>query len=173
VWGGDPALPADLPPTSPRADLDHRLLLAAARRGESPEGLFERALALVTSALAPVDPGRVASGRPSTARARRALVDAAREALAADPELSLADLAAALHVSASHLSRLFRAGTGDTVARHRMRLRARAALERLAAGDHDLTHLAADLGFADHSHLCRVIRAETDHTPSSLRHALR
>ena len=32
--------------------------------------------------------------------------------------------------------------TGTTVARHRMRLRARAALERLAGGDTDLAGLA-------------------------------
>jgi AraC-like DNA-binding protein len=173
MWGGDPTLPSAPLPTPPRVDLEHRVLLAAARRGEAPDALFERALSLVAAALAPIDPGRLVSGRPSTVRARRSLVDAAREALAADPDLSLVDLAAALHVSATHLSRLFRAGTGETVARHRMRLRTRAALERLAGGDQHLTHLAADLGFADHSHLCRVIRAETGETPSSLRHALR
>ncbi len=112
------------------------------------------------------------SGRPATARARRALVDDAREALAADPDCSLADLAATLNVSATHLSRLFRAATGHTIARHRMRLRARAALDRLAGGEQQLARLAADLGFADQSHLCRVIRNETGHTPSSLRRAL-
>jgi hypothetical protein len=32
--------------------------------------------------------------------------------------------------------------------------------------------LTADLGFADQSHLCRVIRSETGHTPSALRRAL-
>lgn len=82
-------------------------------------------------------------------------------------------LAAGLDVSATHLSRLFRAGTGHTIARHRMRLRARAALERLAGGEQHLARLAAELGFADQSHLCRVIRSETGQTPSHLRRALR
>lgn len=54
-----------------------------------------------------------------------------------------------------------------------MRLRVRAALERLADGEDNLSRLAADLDFADHSHLCRVIRNETGSTPSSLRDALR
>lgn len=51
---------------------------------------------------------------------------------------------------------------GHTVARHRMRLRVRLALERLAGG----------VGFSDQSHLCRVIRRETGHTPAALRRAL-
>jgi AraC-like DNA-binding protein len=50
-----------------------------------------------------------------------------------------------------------------------MRLRARAALERLAGGEDDLARLAADVGFADQSHLCRVVRAETGQVPSVLR----
>ena len=35
----------------------------------------------------------------------------------------------------------------------------------------NLARLAADLGFADQSHLCRVVRAETGSTPSALRRA--
>jgi AraC-like DNA-binding protein len=53
-----------------------------------------------------------------------------------------------------------------------MRLRARRALERLAGGETDLARLAVDVGFADQSHLCRVIRAETGTTPAALRGAL-
>ena len=52
-----------------------------------------------------------------------------------------------------------------------MRLRVRAALERLSGGERDLARLAAELGFADQSHLCRVVRAETGGTPSALRRA--
>lgn len=32
--------------------------------------------------------------------------------------------------------------------------------------------LAAELGFADHSHLCPVVQAETCRTPAELRQAL-
>jgi AraC-like DNA-binding protein len=53
-----------------------------------------------------------------------------------------------------------------------MRLRARTALEHLSDGEQDLARLAADLGFADQSHLCRVVRRETGYTPSALRQAL-
>jgi AraC-like DNA-binding protein len=172
LWGGDPTLPDGPLPTWPAIDLEHRLLLAAGRRGADPHTLVERAIGLAARALARVDAGRVASGRPSTARARRALADGVREALAAEPERSLPDLARALAVSPHHLSRVFHRATGHTISRHRMRLRARCALERLAGGEADLARLAADLGFADQSHLCRVVRSETGRTPSALRAAL-
>jgi AraC-like DNA-binding protein len=110
--------------------------------------------------------------RPGTDEARRRAVAGVREALAADPDLSLAQLARELSISPHHLSRTFRAQTGETIARHRMRLRTRTVLERLAAGDTDLARLAAESGFADQSHLSRVIRSETGATPRALRAAL-
>jgi len=172
LWGGDPALPARPLPTSPAVDLEHRLMLAAARRGEDRHEVTERALALAAAALERHDADRVASGRPATARARRALVDEARERLLADPDQSLPELARRLAVSPHHLSRLFHALTGSTISRHRLRLRVRDALERLAGGERDLARVAAEAGFADQAHCCRAIRAELGTTPSALRAAL-
>jgi hypothetical protein len=51
VWGGDPTLPAGQLPASPQIDLEHRLLLAAGRRGADPHELVERAVELVARAL--------------------------------------------------------------------------------------------------------------------------
>jgi AraC-like DNA-binding protein len=172
LWGGEPALPSSPLPSSTAIDLQHRLLLTAARRGNDQHTLVENAILLTAATLAQHDPGRVKAARPATVRARRALADATREALLADPGRSLTHLAEALAVSPHHLSRLFRTATGHTISRHRIRLRVRAALEQLAAGNYDLASLAADLGFADQGHLSRVIRHETGHTPSALRHAL-
>jgi AraC-like DNA-binding protein len=172
LWGGDAVLPAGALRTGAAADLEHRLLLAAARRGEDRHALVEHAIALAAVALEGADAPRVAAGRPATARARRALADGAREALATDPDRALPDLARALGASPHHLSRVFRATTGRTVAAHRMALRARDALERLAGGERDLARLAADAGFADQSHLTRVLRRETGTTPAALRAAL-
>ena len=172
LCGGDAVLPAAPLPTSPDIDLEHRTLLATARRGGDPLELVERAIGLAAGALEQVAPEPVAAGRPATAHARRALADGAREALAAEPERSLPDLARALAVSPHHLSRVFRAVTGRTISRHRIRLRARTALERLAGGERDLARLAADAGFADQSHLCRVLRSETGATPAALRDLL-
>jgi AraC-like DNA-binding protein len=172
LWGGDPTLPAQPLPTAPALDVEHRLLLAAAGRGGDPHALVERAIALTASLLATADRRRVAAGRPQTAHRRRALVDSAREVLAAEPERSLPELGRELAVSPHHLSRIFRSITGQTISRQRMRLRTRAALERLAGGERDLAWLAADLGFGDQSHLCRVLRDETGHAPSALRRML-
>jgi AraC-like DNA-binding protein len=77
-----------------------------------------------------------------------------------------------MSTSPHHLSRVFADVNGHSVSRHRMRLRTRTALERLAAGEEDLARVAADAGFADQSHFSRVVREETGHTPSALRRAL-
>jgi AraC-like DNA-binding protein len=170
LWGEPvPAAPLRV---SRALDLSHRLLLADARRGEDTARIVERAILLVAAALAAVDPDPLERGRPRSAAARRALADGAREALAHDCSLPLPRLARELAVSPHHLSRVFAEVTGATISRHRMRLRARAALERLAGGERDLAGLAAELGFADQSHMCRVVRDEVGSTPVALRRSL-
>jgi AraC-like DNA-binding protein len=172
LWGGDATLPSQPLATDPALDLEHRLLLAKARRRCDPDGLVETAVDLAAHLLAGVDRRRVSAGRPTTASRRRALVAGVREVLAGQPDRSLPDLGRDLAVSPHHLSRAFREETGHTIARHRMRLRARAALERLAGGERDLARLAADTGFADQSHLGRVLRSEVGAPPAMLRLAL-
>lgn len=172
VWGGDPVLPSRPLAISSGIDLEHRLLLSAARVGTDQHELLERAMLLSARALELADPGRVAAGGVRTARSHRALADGVRELLAVNVELSLPDLARTLAVSPHHLSRTFRAMTGHTISRHRMRLRTGGVLERLADGECNLARLAADFGFADQSHLCRVVRAEVGETPRVLRAAL-
>lgn len=167
----DDRLPSGSLPVPPALDLEHRLLVHAVRERDEHE-VVERAIALAAAVASgeplPAPPAR----RAVAARAHAALARDAREALAHDPDASLSELAAQLTVSPHHLSRVFRSQTGETISRHRMRLRTRAALERLSGGDHDLGRLAADVGFADQSHLCRVVRRETGRTPAALRSAL-
>ncbi|MGI8712487.1 MAG: helix-turn-helix transcriptional regulator [Solirubrobacteraceae bacterium] len=127
---------------------------------------------LAADALEQRDPRPVASARPATQRARQALVNDVRETLVAHPERSLPELAHQVGVSPHHLSRTFHSLTGHTVSRHRMLLRAREALERIAQGDASMARVAADLGFADQSHLHRVVREQTGRSPSALRRAL-
>ena len=172
VHGGQPDLPVGAIPISPTLDLAHRILLAQARHGDDRHQLYERALRLIAAVLQSASPARVVSGGPDSERARYALAAAAREALAERPERTLTELARELTVSPHHLSRVFSAVTGHTISRHRMRLRTRAALERLAAGENNLARLAADLGFTDQSHLCRVVRSESDIPPSVVRRLL-
>ena len=172
VWGGVPGLPAGIISTSPQLDVGQRMLLSRAGRAHDEHELYERAITLVADALERVDARRVAAGRRSGARARRALADDVREALTECPDRSLPDLALSASTSPHHLSRAFREVVGHTISRHRLRLRTRAALERLGQGEENLARLAADVGFADQSHLCRVIRDETGCTPAVLRRAL-
>jgi AraC-like DNA-binding protein len=172
LWGGDPQLPSGSAPISSAIDVEHRLLLSELRRSPDRHASVERAIALTAATLEQSDKRRVASGRPATARARRALSDGARELLACDVDRSLPELARLLAVSPHHLSRAFHQITGQTIARHRMRLRVRDALERIAGGERSLARVAADAGFADQSHLCRVVGEETGMTPSALRRML-
>ena len=150
--------------TSPAVDLEHRRLLAALRRGDDGAA-EERALALVARALGVQRPG---DGRGAHQRLARD----ARELLALEPALTLQELAKRLHYSPHHVSRVFSAHTGETVARHRTRLRVRWVAERLADGERDLARLAADAGLVDASHLSRLVRREHALLPSTLRAAL-
>jgi AraC-like DNA-binding protein len=168
-WGGEPDLPAHPIPVDAGLDLAHRTLLAQARRGVEPDALAERAIALCAALLRRAGSERVDAGRRSSARAHTLLAEQAREILTFDRERSLGEIARELAVSPHHLSRVFQAQTGHGIARHRLRLRVRDALERLSEGERDLARLAADVGFADHAHMCRAIRDETGSTPAALR----
>lgn len=102
-------------------------------------------------------------------RTSPAVVDRARRVLAEDlgERLSLAELARRVHASPYHLARVFKAATGSTVHGHREGLRLRAAADRAVAG-HRLSEVAADLGFASHSHLTARFRRRFGLPPSAL-----
>jgi AraC-like DNA-binding protein len=168
-WGGDPGGLPDVVFSTPRLDLAHRQLLACLRAGASAPDVEELVGNFVAAALAQHELRRVDSGRPASAALRRRIVRDARHLLADDPSHTLAALARRLAVSPHHLSRIFSAATGVSVTTYRNRLRARAALERIADGESSLTRLAAELGFSDHAHLTRTIRNETGLTPSAHR----
>jgi AraC-like DNA-binding protein len=82
---------------------------------------------------------------------------------------SLGELAQDLDCSPFHLSRTFRHTTGMSLRRYVARLRIWMAAERLANGARDLTDLALDLGFADHSHFTNTFRKEWGVPPSRFR----
>jgi AraC-like DNA-binding protein len=164
-----PELPLEPVFTTPAEDLEHRRLLTRTDQLETEE----RVVSLAASVLSRVARARVAAGRPRTSSERRRLAGAAREVLAREPAMSLVDVARRLAVSPHHLSRVFAAETGESISRHRNRIRARLALERIADGEPSLARLAAELGFADHAHLTRVVRSEAGAPPAALRHLLR
>jgi AraC-like DNA-binding protein len=98
-------------------------------------------------------------------------VETAARLLAADPAAGdLNALAAAVGLSAPHLSRVFRAQTGRSITRFRNQQRLRRFL-LLYGGGHQATALTAALeaGFGSYAQFYRVFRAETGRGPSSLR----
>jgi AraC-like DNA-binding protein len=82
---------------------------------------------------------------------------------------SLEALAASVHCSPFHLSRIFRRTTGLALRQYIRQLRTRLAAEQLRRGHPDLTSLALDLGFCDHSHFTNTFRREWGISPSRLR----
>ena len=164
----------------PRAYARLRRLTAALRRNPPPDELLveESALAILRDVLAAACPVTAPSGdrRRSQTRSRhRRLVERAQRHLAVcyDQPMSLAELADDLHVSAFHLSRVFRRVTGTTVHRYLTQLRLRHTLGPLGGGDVDLTTLGVAAGFSDHSHFSRFFREAFRMTPSAYRRSLR
>jgi AraC-like DNA-binding protein len=87
--------------------------------------------------------------------------------------LSLSELAAELHVSPFHLTRVFRERTGRTLTAYLHDLRLRTAVERLDADPGaPLSRVAADLGYCTPSHFTDRFRAAFGVPPSQLRNLM-
>ncbi len=158
-------------PLDDATDLDHRLLVATCRQGFDALAVAERMHAILDR-LAPHVSGR-GPERPSTAVAHRRLVADARAVLADGRYASgLTEIAARINCSPHHLSRIFRAVTGETLTDYRNRMRIRAVLGGLQDGAECLRTLAARYGFADQSHLTRVARRHLGRPPITVRRML-
>ena len=159
-------------PVSSRVHLGARILHSSLRREAvdemEAEDLGVRLLDLIVGDL-----DRACSLQPP-GRHQRDRVERVRALLAAAPERRwrLAELARAVHCSPFHLARQFRALIGVSIATSLLRLRLALALERLAEGEADLAGLAADLGFANHSHMSARFRSVFGVSPSSVRDSL-
>jgi AraC family transcriptional regulator len=145
----------------PSTQLQARELISVAPGLEADE----RALLLLDAVA--TDLG--AAAPPPNRRPR--YVDDARALLAADPTArwGLDALARDVHCSPFHLARRFRACTGETLGRYRLRLLLALALDRIADGETNLARLAAELGFAHHSHFTARFRNVFGTTPSEVR----
>jgi AraC family transcriptional regulator len=135
------------------------------------EELALDALAAVIAALP-----RRRRARPSIGALVRERVEDTRLLLgdALSEQVSVTTIARRLGVSPYHLARQFRALTGTSMYRYRRELRVRAAAHTLLdQPKRDLSAVAADHGFASHSHLTSTCRQILGRTPSELRHAAR
>jgi AraC-like DNA-binding protein len=166
AWEGGTAL--DRIPTETDVDLAHRQLIAACTEGIDGSELVEATLSLADRMLQSTA-GRVTRRYRAAAERQRRLADAAREIMNIEPGTSLVSLARELGVSPRHLSRLFHEHIGMTLTDYRNVLRTRLAIEAIAAGAPSLARLAAELGFADQSHLTRTVRRLTGQPPSAHR----
>lgn len=83
--------------------------------------------------------------------------------------LRLNDLARQLHVSPFHLCRVFKQQTGESIAKHALRLRLRAATEQLAWSGKTITSIAHSFGFANHAHFTTAWKTEFGRPQSALR----
>jgi AraC-like DNA-binding protein len=154
-------------PTLRVVDALHRQLLAACSRAIDDSELLDATFRLADRLLQKDAVGATTRSRASAAsRRQRRLADDAREILNRAPATTLIALGRELAVSPRHLSRLFHAHTGITLARYRNELRTRTALEAVATGAPSLSRLAVELGFADHAHLSRTVHRLTGQPPS-------
>jgi AraC-like DNA-binding protein len=146
--------------------------LARQLERDEPE-LEETAAELVARAVSA--PAPQSGRRTATRRERTELAEHAKALLAArqDQPLSLTRMAAELHVSPFHLTRVFRERTGRTLTAYLHELRLRAAVERLDADpDASLSQLAAELGYCTPSHFTDRFRATFGVPPSQLRNLM-
>lgn len=84
-------------------------------------------------------------------------------------DLSLATLAARVHLSPRHFARLFRAEVGMTPGAYVERVRLEAARRSVECTDHPLAAVAADTGFGTGENLRRVFVAELGVSPAEYR----
>jgi AraC-like DNA-binding protein len=165
-------------PTSPRVHLLHRRLMqelgASSDALAVEEAAFDIFAQVVTRAVSRAEEILRTARRASTRVQHDEVIRATQRELALrlSDKLRLRALATVLDTSPHHLSRLFRQNTGLTLAAYHRRLRLRAALDLLIAGEEDLSRLALEFGFSDHSHFSNAFRAEFGATPSTSRRSL-
>jgi AraC family transcriptional regulator len=82
---------------------------------------------------------------------------------------SLTRIAREVGSSPFHLARSFKRTVGTTIHQHRLVLRLHASLDMLRDGREDISRVAQDLGFADHSHFTAAFRRRFGITPSRYR----
>jgi AraC-like DNA-binding protein len=111
------------------------------------------------------------SPRPVCESHRRDVVEAVKERLASEYWInhSLADLARGAHCSISKLVRIFRMETGLSLHAYQQHVRIRTSLQLLKDSCCDLSEIAAQLGFANHSHFTTVFRRQFGITPSEFK----
>jgi AraC-like DNA-binding protein len=129
--------------------------------------------ALLRYLVAALSVSRVADEVRGTALAHRHVAAAADAYLREHfrESLTVAEIAAAVGVSPSHLHRIFRAETGSTLVNRVHRLRLEAAAQRLRETDQTVLAIAHVVGFTSQSHLTRLFTHHFGCAPGRYREA--
>jgi AraC-like DNA-binding protein len=170
---GATEIPFALGPSAAQPYLRLRLAADAARAGDADALAIEEAVceALSSAVSAGIALQRIRRRRrPATAAEHSRIVEEAKQFLTehSDRRDSLTTIARRVHASEFHLARVFRGTTGYTLHAYRTHLRLRAALDRLPHRE-NLTALAAEVGFASHSHFTDAFRSVFGIAPSTVR----
>jgi AraC family transcriptional regulator len=83
-------------------------------------------------------------------------------------DLTVADIAKAIHISPYHFTRLFKSATGQSPYRYVMEARAKRAKELLTSRKFSISQVAHQVGFADQSHLTHHVKRFYGVTPKML-----
>jgi AraC family transcriptional regulator len=159
-----------VPTTATIRDLMTRLQQTA-RRSDPAQALFVDgfAIALLGAIMQAAEERPEPDRGPSRAATQAAL--GARDLLDTrlDQPVSLADLAAAVQISAYHLHRTFRQVVGCTPHQYHSRARLRRASELLTGSDLTVTSVARQVGYQSPARFSRAFREHTGYTPSEYR----
>jgi len=128
------------------------------------------ALDLLRRSLSSMDAGSLPVRRSTRSRRMHAL-ERVKEAVALAPadKWSVARLAKIANLSSFHLCHVFRQTVGTSIYNYVLRERLAHALDAVLECDDDITAIALDAGFADHSHFTARFRSFFGYTPASLR----
>jgi AraC-like DNA-binding protein len=117
--------------------------------------------------------GARTSREPGGSRGHRKLVDRTKVALATDlsRRWTLADIAAEVGVSPVYLTQVFQRVEGVPLYRYQLRLRLARALDLLRSYE-DLSQIALELGFSNHSHFSAAFRQAYGRTPTAFKESV-
>ena len=117
--------------------------------------------------------GASAGGARRTATLSRRQLRLAVEYVRANltQDIGLEDIAGAAGMSPFHFARLFKNTTGMSPYRYLMRARVEQAKALLRNGEQSLARIAAELGFADQSHMTTVFRRFAGTTPKAFKNS--
>ncbi|MGM9618864.1 MAG: helix-turn-helix domain-containing protein [Oscillospiraceae bacterium] len=106
---------------------------------------------------------------PASERMQREIIDRAMQAVSAhiQEKYTVPELAAAVNVSPTHLSNLFRRYLGMSPAKYITRIRVEECKALLTSGEKSVGEIAAGMGYSSAQHFCKQFRQWTGLSPAA------